>query len=196
MLGADNALGDRLVQPAGMPDRHHPLAHLHLVGIPKGDKGQRLLGVNLNHRQIGLGIRAHEPRGMPGAVYQYHLDFGGAAGHVMVGEDMALRIHEEPGPEPRELARDLLGQTRGVEETAQRGIVLQGQEGVGDLLPFGHLDMHDGRDSVLRYLRHCRGQVYCSACARRQLDVYPGQGRAQANHPDHRHSQAYNHKPT
>jgi hypothetical protein len=50
----------------------------------------------------------------------------------MVGEDMALCIHEYPGPEPHELARDLLRQMRDVEETAQQGIALQGQERVGD----------------------------------------------------------------
>jgi hypothetical protein len=82
------------------------------------------------------------------ALARHHLDLGGAVGHVLVGEDMALCIHEYPGPEPHELARDLLGQTRDVEETAQQGIALQGQERVGDRLPFGHLDMHDGRDMV------------------------------------------------
>ena len=46
----------------------------------------------------------------------------------MVSEDMALCIHEYPGPEPHELARDLLWQTRDVEETAQQGIALQGQD--------------------------------------------------------------------
>jgi len=83
-------------------------------------------GQSLPHR--GAPAHAHEPSVIPEAVRQHHLDLGGAVGHVMVGEDMALCIHEYPGPELHALARDLLGQTRDVEERVQQGIALQGQD--------------------------------------------------------------------
>jgi hypothetical protein len=62
------------------------------------------------------------------------------------------------------LASIFITARRDVEETAQQGIALQRQERVGDLLPFGHLDMHDGRDVVKK----------CGACSRGRLVLVQG----------------------
>ena len=76
MLGADDPLGDGILQGPGSADGHHPLPHLHFIRIPEVEMGQSLLGRNLDHRQVCFGITAHQFGGVLVAIGQENTEVG------------------------------------------------------------------------------------------------------------------------
>ena len=53
VLGADDPLGDGLVEPPRMADGHDPLTHFDLVRIAKGHVGEGAFRGDLDHGQVG-----------------------------------------------------------------------------------------------------------------------------------------------
>jgi hypothetical protein len=70
MLRTDDALSHRVIQTTRMPDRYHPIADLDGIRIPKGHMRQDFLCLDHDDGQIGLGIRPHQPGGIPVPIRQ------------------------------------------------------------------------------------------------------------------------------
>ena len=66
---------------------------------PKADIGQRLVGVDLQHREIGARVAADDLGGVFAVVLQGHLDLGGLADDVVVGDDVARGVDDKAGAE-------------------------------------------------------------------------------------------------
>ena len=91
---------------------------------PHGDDRQ-LLEVNLEYREIGLGIAADDIGLGHAPVAQRHLDGVGAADDVVIGEDVTLIAHDDAGAKA---AFDLLARRDELvapapEKLAEHGIV-------------------------------------------------------------------------
>jgi hypothetical protein len=95
--GIDVALGsgndadrDAAAEPEGIADRHHPIAHPHLRRIPEGHRLERLLRLDLEQSQVGLGVVAQDLHDLElGAVGEIDDDLVGTLDHVIVGDDEA-----------------------------------------------------------------------------------------------------------
>src|SRR5207302_3437165 len=74
------------------------------VAVAEAYIGQRLVGLDLQDRDVGLRVAADDLRGVFAVVLQRHFDLGGLAGDVVVGDDGAGGIDDEAGAE-----RDALG---------------------------------------------------------------------------------------
>ena len=64
---------------------------------PSGGERQRPRGINLDERDIGVGIRADARRVQVPAVRQPHHDAIGAVDDVMVREDQTVGVDDEAG---------------------------------------------------------------------------------------------------
>ena len=54
--------GDRTAEPERVADRHHPVADLGGVAVAELDERQRVAGVDLQQRQVGLAVGADDRR--------------------------------------------------------------------------------------------------------------------------------------
>jgi hypothetical protein len=100
---ADDARGHGEVQlrraaEARVADREDPLADLEVVGISERHVGQRRTGVDLDHRDVGVGIRADDGGVEIASVGEVDRDFVRAFDHVVVREDVAVLRHDEAAP--------------------------------------------------------------------------------------------------
>ena len=141
MLRADDAGGDgeREAVAQRVAHREDPLAHALTIAVAKR-RGGEAGGVDLQYRNIGIGVGADDLGGELTAVEQADGNLVGALDHMVVGEDVAVLGHDEPGT----AALLELGPAAGLEErlhalrntrVALRLRVL--------LLGMGRLDEHD-----------------------------------------------------
>ena len=86
-------------EPKGIADRHDPVADLSRAAVAEAHIGQRLVGFDLQDRNIGLGIAANDFRRVLAVILQSDFDLAGVADHVAVGHYVAGRIDDEPGTE-------------------------------------------------------------------------------------------------
>jgi hypothetical protein len=91
---ADDARGDRVVEAKGRADRHHPLAHLELVGIAEAHDRQ-IPRLDLEQRDIGALVAADDPGLELAAVRQAHRHGVGPVDHVVIGQDVAVGRDQE-----------------------------------------------------------------------------------------------------
>jgi hypothetical protein len=92
-------------EPEGVADGHHPVADAHLLGFSERHLGQRLDRLDLEHRQISLGIGADQFGLEFRAVGEVDLDVVGAFDDMIVGDDDAfLGIDDKARTERRNLA--------------------------------------------------------------------------------------------
>src|SRR6266446_4580592 len=101
ILGADDSGGNRRLQTKWAANRQNPVAHLHAVRVAKLGGRQILVGFNLDHRKVGVFIHANDLGGVfrLRIAAQLHLDLGGLLDHVIVGENVAALVHDDPGTE-------------------------------------------------------------------------------------------------
>ena len=104
----DDAGGDRGADTERIAYRQHLVAGHQLVGIAPFDGRQRLARLDLEHRQIVLGVVADELGGKFGAVVERYLDRGRAVDDVVVGDDGAVRADDEAGAQSLLPRRQLL----------------------------------------------------------------------------------------
>ncbi len=90
---------DGAAKPERVADRHYPVADLRRTAVAEADIRQRLIRVDLEDGEIGLGVAADHLGPILGFILQDHLDFFGVADHVIVGHDITPRINDEPGSE-------------------------------------------------------------------------------------------------
>ena len=103
--GRDDALRDGLLEAEGAAHRHDPVADLQRRGVPdlhRGDAGA--LEVDLDHSDVGGGVGAHEGRVVALSV-DGHGDALGVLDHVVVGDDVAVRVVDDAGAQALAVAR-------------------------------------------------------------------------------------------
>src|SRR5208282_6180184 len=93
----------------GTADRDHPVAHFRLAGIAQAGEGQRLLGIDFNQREIGLGVLADHFGGELALVHQGDLNLVCVTRHVIVGQDIPVGRNDDARADPvfLEVMRDL-----------------------------------------------------------------------------------------
>ncbi len=72
---ADDACRHRLADVEGVADGQHRVAHLQRAHVAERHHGQAV-EVDLEHRDVGLGVAADQPCARLAAVGELHLDFG------------------------------------------------------------------------------------------------------------------------
>ena len=93
---ADHADGDGVFVAERIADRAHPLAHPQRRGVAERRHGQPRLSVDLDQRDIGVRVGSDDARAHRAAVRQFHGDALGAIDDVVVGEDAAVGVDDEP----------------------------------------------------------------------------------------------------
>src|ERR1022692_3006125 len=135
-FGGNDTGGDRLIETEWTSHRKHPVADRHAVRVAQLGCGQRLLGVNLDDREIGFlvnpnhdGVVGHGG----GIVHQLYVDAIGFLDHVIVGHDVALGVDDDAGTQgalaqivgPKALVRTslaALATKKAVEEVLERTV--------------------------------------------------------------------------
>ena len=164
--GGDDADGDAAAEAERIADRHHPVADPHLAGIAEGDGVQRLLGLDLEQREIGLGVMAEDLGHLQlGAVGEVDDDLVGAFDDVVVGDDQAGRIDDKARAERAYLAR-------------QTVFLLVVEEIVEELLERRALGPGTGRGAVLGALQRLGGRDIDHSVLKPLGDVGHGVGAA------------------
>ena len=98
-------------EPKGIADRHDPVADLSCAAVAERHIGQRLVGFDLQQRDIGLGIAPNNFRRVFTVILQRDFDLAGVADDVAVRHHVARGINDESGTErdPVSLAARYLG---------------------------------------------------------------------------------------
>ena len=97
-LRRDDSRRHRFGQTEGTAHRQHPVAHLHAFRITHFGRGQWPVRIHLDHRQIGFLIGADHLGFVLYAwriVLKTHPNAVSFLDHVPVGDDVALRIHDD-----------------------------------------------------------------------------------------------------
>src|SRR4051794_30972906 len=111
----DDPGGDAAAEPEWVTDRNHPIADLGDVAVAETDIGQRLVGLDLQHRDVGARIAADDAGGVFAVVLKRDLDLGGFADNVVIGDDIAGRVDDEAGAK-----RDAVAAAFSVRTAAER----------------------------------------------------------------------------
>ena len=101
----DDAGRHRAAEAERIADRDHPFAEPQLVGIAELHRGQRLVRLELQHREIGLLVDADDVGLELAAVVHDDVDLVGIRDDVIVGHDDAGGIDDEAGAERVGLVR-------------------------------------------------------------------------------------------
>ncbi len=156
MESADDARGDRPLEPERVPDRDDGVADPDGVRVCEGERRERLgRHVDLQHRQVRGRIRADDRRPDRVLVREADLDARGALDDVIVRDDVAVLVDHEARPERLLcLARD------GIAEDVDAGLPVRGRGDLDDARPAATVDSGDvdgGRAGRRRDSRLLRG---------------------------------------
>jgi len=100
IFGADDSGGDGGVQAEGAAEGEHPVADLYAVRISELGDGKIAVGVDLDHREIGVLVKADYVAIVFGGIaVEDDLNFGGLVDDVIVGEDETLFVDDHAGAE-------------------------------------------------------------------------------------------------
>ncbi len=98
LLGADDARGHGGLEAEWRANGDGPVAHLHGVGIADLGGHQVLLAFHADDREVGGRIHTHHLGVVLGGIAgELHLDAVGLVDHVIVGQDVAGRVHYYAG---------------------------------------------------------------------------------------------------
>ena len=93
---ADNAERHRLPDAEWIADRQHQIADLRLIGLAEGNRRQ-LRQIDLDDREIGIGIGADHFGFGTAVVSERDFDFIRRFNHVRVGEDVTFFTDDDAG---------------------------------------------------------------------------------------------------
>ncbi len=105
VAGGDDARGHGLAEAERIADRHHAVADPRLVAVAELDGLQRLVALDLQHRDVDLGILADHLGLELAAVVEDDDDVVGVADDVVVGDNDAAGVDDEAGAERLRLLR-------------------------------------------------------------------------------------------
>ena len=94
---ADDADRHRVLVGQRIANGDDPFAHTQRIGIAKGGERERPRGINLDERDIGIGVRADARRVQVPSIRQPHHDAIGAVNDVMIREDQTIGVDDEAG---------------------------------------------------------------------------------------------------
>ncbi|GAV36779.1 hypothetical protein ROTAS13_04467 [Roseomonas sp. TAS13] len=187
--GRDHARRDGAAEAEGIAHRHHPVARAGLVGIAQLQERQVAAGIDLQQRQVGALVAAHDPGRQLAPVIQRHLHRGGVLHDMVVGDDMALGIDQEAGAQRlgHAAARPALGGTEiAAEHAVLRRARREGRAGLGLLLRLldggdGHHRRADFGDQIGKARKALHGRGHhggggLDLAALRSLDGTLGEG--------------------
>ncbi len=95
---ADDAHGHRLAQAQRVADRENDVADLEGIRPAEADFGQ-VGQVDLQQRELGVGVRADQRGHGHAAVGQLHANLVGVANDVIVRDDVAGAVDDDAGAE-------------------------------------------------------------------------------------------------
>ncbi len=96
---ADQARGERLVQPVRVADREHRLPDEQVVGVSNVQRTQRSTGrLQPQHREIIGRRRADQPRRNQTAIGQPDAERDAPGDDVIIGDDVPRHIPDHAGP--------------------------------------------------------------------------------------------------
>ncbi|KFJ51145.1 hypothetical protein DK45_2 [Bordetella bronchiseptica] len=135
-----DALRSGLAHAEGVADGQHHVAHPRRALVGEGrDRQLAQLACQLEHRQVGLRIRAHHLGRRLAPVGQGHLDGVGGFDDVIVGQHIALGADDHPRAQAGgRLAAAQAGHL--AEQLAQHGIVGQRHQRHVDMLGGVYVD--------------------------------------------------------
>src|SRR5581483_4412411 len=93
--GADDADGDRLIEPERIADGNGPFPHAESVGVAERGDTQLPIRVELDDRQVGLRVGADDASAHLLLGCKPHGDAVGALDHVEVGEHVAALVDDD-----------------------------------------------------------------------------------------------------
>jgi hypothetical protein len=70
----DDAGGDAAAEAERVADRHHPVAHLRVVGVAELHRVQRLVGLDAQHREVRARVRPQQLGADGGVVLEDDVD--------------------------------------------------------------------------------------------------------------------------
>src|SRR5579872_927967 len=121
LLRADDAGGNRRLQSERRPDRYGPIAHLHGVRVTDLGGNQRLVSLDLDHGEVRIGVGADQLGVIFGSrARQTHLNTISLLDHVIVRQDIAIRIDNDAGTEGLAAAACLAVRRSATEWTAEK----------------------------------------------------------------------------
>ena len=88
-LGTDHAGGHAVFKAKGRANGQNPFAYLQVAGAAQAHGGQ-VLGVDLEHGHVGLGVRAQHLGAELAPVGELDDDFAGTLDHMRVGQHQAI----------------------------------------------------------------------------------------------------------
>src|SRR5215831_6315567 len=91
---AHDTLCDGLTDAKRVADREHDISDAGLIRVAESDH-REILELDLQYRQVALGVRADQLRSALAAVVQSDLDLVRRFDHVMVGENVTLRAYDD-----------------------------------------------------------------------------------------------------
>ena len=83
-------------RPKRIADGHHPVADPHLFAVAELDRLQGLRRLDPEHGDIDLGILADHLGAQLLPIGEDHRHLVGVGDHVIVGDDDARRVDDEP----------------------------------------------------------------------------------------------------
>ena len=86
-----------LAHPEGIANRQHQIAHPHFLAVSQRDGGE-VVGVNLDNREVTLGIKSNHYGLERAPVRQCHCHLFCSVDKMAVGQDVAVFGHNHPGP--------------------------------------------------------------------------------------------------
>src|ERR1022692_4665966 len=149
-FGADDAGGHGLIESEGRADGDRPVADFDGVGVADAERRELLAGVDLQDREVQLGIGADQLSRVLGPVAgQRHLNADGVLDNVVVGQDIAVVVHDKAGAQALRATR-LLRRTFKRVHAAKRILTVgwlpvEEPPGVRALFLNRADDLHDGR---------------------------------------------------
>ena len=152
-LGAHDPGGHGVAQAKRVPDGNDPVTDVQVIGVTHGRDGERLCGVDLQHRQVCFGISSHDPRCVLLLVGQGDGHLLGAFHHMVVRHDVAVTADDDSRPRPlgakvlRELWHLL---EKSFEELPEGSFWTLGPSKGRNFLNLGYLNIDDGRSQFIR----------------------------------------------
>ncbi len=120
--GADDAHGHGLVETQWISDRQHHVTGTRRLAGHADDR--KIAGIDLQHGQIRLRIRADQGRLGDAAVVQQHLDVGSMGNDVIVGQHITLALGADDDAGAKSLLAMLEGGRLAAEQLLQDRVVV------------------------------------------------------------------------
>src|SRR6266566_7428286 len=95
-FSADHAIGEGVIEFKWRADGEGKLPNPHRIAVAHLNHRQ-VLGVDLDHRDVGLLVGADDFRRKFATIFQFNIDMLRSFDHVEISKDVSIRPHDESG---------------------------------------------------------------------------------------------------